>query len=150
MLRLFTNHPGTRQMATRQTGQSMVEYVVILAALSAALLAPGLGSVGITQSESGSLLRAIANKHRGHSYALSLSEIPETDDLSELSTYYDNLGKYPVLSGQLAAGASSLGNLANNLNKVDNTLQKFDISKFKDPFNNINLKPNLGVFDDFF
>lgn len=150
IIKLSANRSSSPAISRRQTGQSMVEYVVILAALSAALLAPGLGSVGITQNESGSLLEAIASKHRGHSYALSLSEIPETDDLTELSVYYGTLGKYPELSPQLAAGASTLGNLANTLNQVDNTLQNFDISKFKDPFNNINVKPDLGIFDTFF
>ncbi len=129
-----------------QTGQSMVEYVVILAALTAALLTPGLGSVGLTQNDSDSLLRAAASKHRGHGYALSLSEIPETDDLAELATYYDSLGKYPELSAQLGSGASALGQLANRLNTIDQKLQSFNISSFSDPFSNVSLTPSIGPF----
>lgn len=104
-----------------QTGQSMVEYVVILAALMAALLAPGLGSIGTDQTEQDSLLKAVVDKHRGHTYALSLSEIPETDDMASLSNYYDSLGKYPDLSQQLGkvgrftGGLKQLGSALNQL-----------------------------------
>jgi len=127
-----------------QTGQSMVEYVVILAALTAALLTPGLGSVGLTQNDADSLLRAAANKHRGHGYALSLSEIPETDDLVQLSAYYDSLGKYPDLSAQLASGAGTLTQLSNRLNTINGTLQGFNINSFTNPFNSGNL-PTIQV-----
>ena len=110
-----------------QRGQSMVEYVVILMALSAALLAPGLGSVGLDQdTDRNSLLHAVANKHRGHMYALSLSEIPETDDLDELTAYYDSLDKYQGLSGQmgglLANINGSLNRISNGLNAAANTI----------------------------
>ncbi|MCP3671731.1 MAG: hypothetical protein GY814_15135 [Gammaproteobacteria bacterium] len=130
-----------------QRGQSMVEYVVVLAALTAALLAPGLGSVGVTQDDTDSLLRAVASKHRGHGYALSLSEIPETDTLSELSEYYDSLGKYPDLSAQLASGADVLDQLASTLNTADSTLKNFDLDAFEDPFGSIDWEPDLGIFD---
>ncbi len=127
----------------------MVEYVVVLAALVAALLAPGLGSVGVTQDDTDSLLRAAASKHRGHGYALSLSEIPETDSLADLSTYYDSLGKYPELSAQLASGSDVLNQLASVLDTVDSSMQSFGLDAFEDPFKSID-PPDLGIFDTLF
>ncbi len=133
----------------RQLGQSMVEYVVVLAALVAALLAPGLGSVGVTQDDTDSLLRAAASKHRGHGYALSLSEIPETDSLADLSAYYDSLGKYPELSAQLASGSDVLNQLASVLDTVDSSMESFGLDAFEDPFESID-PPDLGIFDTLF
>lgn len=116
--------------ALRQGGQAMVEYTVILLALTAALLAPSLwrssggdetGVIGLDQSQRGSVLRAVANKHRGYGYALSLSEIPEMDGskqpgqaedpLTELANFYDSLGKYPELSRQLGEAGRLRGEI---------------------------------------
>ncbi len=111
-----------------QTGQSMVEYVVVLMALSAALLTVNYttrdgktvadGYIGMSESDQGSLVQAFNQKHRGFGYALSLSEIPETDDLVALSVYYDRLGKYPELSKQLKSGGQALNKLSSGLNSI--------------------------------
>lgn len=122
-----------RPLRARQRGQAMAEYVIVLMVLVAALLAPGLGSVGLDQDERDSLLWAVANKHRGHMYALSLSEIPETDDLIKLSDYYDTLGKYPELSPQLRSGGQKLGELAQRLGLVNRMLDNFDPSALPSP-----------------
>lgn len=79
----------------------MVEYVVILSAITVALLTPGLGSVEDLED-------AVQDKQRGYSYALSLSAIPETDDLTELADYYDSLGKYPELSAEIRSGDQAM------------------------------------------
>lgn len=106
-------------MVNRQRGQSMVEYVVILAALTAALLTAGNGSVE-------ALRNSVVDWHRGQSYALSLSEIPETDDLGELATYYQDLGKYPELADQLAGAGDSLDTLADRLQQTNQLLGDFN------------------------
>jgi Flp pilus assembly pilin Flp len=106
----------------RQSGQSMVEYTVILAALTAALLLPGLGSVGTSESDTDSLLKAVADKHRGQGYVISLSEMPESNDLLELADYYDRLGKYPELSAQLRSGSHTLGQFTNGVNQLTSNL----------------------------
>jgi len=106
----------------KQSGQSMIEYVVILGALSAALLAPGLGSVGETVTDQNSFLEAISDKHRGHGYTVSLSDLPESDDLLVLVDYYDRLGKYPALSSQLKSGSNKLASFSNNLTQLSNTI----------------------------
>ena len=131
-------------MGNRQAGQSMVEYVVVLMALTAALLYTDYttrsgeslpkGYIGTSESDQGSLIQAINQKHRGHSYALSLSEIPETDDLQQLKIYYDSLNKYPQFSPQLGSIASKIGQVSSNLNKVTNTVNQ--LKKY--------IPPNLG------
>jgi len=105
--------------AGRQNGQSMVEYTVILAALTAALLAAGPGSVE-------ELRQGVVDKQRGYSYAISLSEIPESGDLQEIAAYYKRLGKYPALQPQLAAGGQKLGQFVSQLEQADKLLSQFD------------------------
>lgn len=85
-------------------GQSMVEYTVILAALSLVLFGVGEGS-------SSQLSTAVQNKQRGYTYALSLSTIPETDNYLELANYYDSLGKFPELSRQMHIVADPLNDV---------------------------------------
>lgn len=125
-------------MIDRQKGQAMVEYTIVVMALIAALLAPsiwlssdtsGEGTIGLDQSQQGTLLRAVANKHRGYGYALSLAEIPETDGtdvkLKELAAYYDSLGKYPGLSAQLKQGANKLTQWNGQLNSLNKLLSQY-------------------------
>jgi hypothetical protein len=112
-----------------QRGQSMVEYTVILMALTLALLAPW-GSrpgspVGVTENDQGSLLKAVADKHRGHGYAVSLSEIPETDQLADLADYYERLDKYPELTPQLKTGAAMMNKFSNQLTSLSSMISKF-------------------------
>jgi len=102
-----------------QRGQSMVEYTVILAALTAALLAAGRGSVD-------ELRKAVIDKQRGYSYAVSLSEIPESGDLTEIAAYYKRLDKYPGIQAELAAGGRKLGQFARQLEQADRLLSQFD------------------------
>ncbi len=113
-----------------QRGQSMVEYTVILIALSAALLAPiGTGSpgspVGTSEDDEGSLLKAVADKHRGHGYAVSLSEIPESDDLIAMADYYDRLDKFPELSKQMRTGGELANKFSNQLSSLTNAVSTF-------------------------
>jgi len=113
---------------SKQRGQSMVEYVVILMALSAALLTVDYtsrtgvdmpeGYIGTSEADEGSLIQAIHMKHRGHNYALSLAEIPETDDWVALADYYDSLNKYPELSAQIRSGGDKLGQLTSGINNI--------------------------------
>lgn len=113
----------------------MVEYVVILAALTAALLLAGNGSVE-------ALRQAVVDKQRGHSYALSLSELPETDDLGQLAEYYDALGKYPELATQLHSGSQQLGGLADRLEQTNQVLGNFDPRAIAEAATGYNFKFN--------
>tara|TARA_Y100001935_G_scaffold255643_1_gene270415 strand:- start:19542 stop:19943 length:402 start_codon:yes stop_codon:yes gene_type:complete len=120
-------------MRSYQKGQSMVEYVVIIGALSAALILPGLGSIGIIPTDQDSVLEGFSNKHRGHGFAISLSEMPETDSLAELAAYYERLGKYPELTPQLKAGSQKLGMFSNRLTEMGNFVKKVNPNKIKFP-----------------
>ena len=146
----------------RQRGQAMVEYTVVLMALMAALLAPGLwpssdqggdGLVGLDQSRQGTLLRAIADKRRGFGYALSLAEIPEVDGadgsgggsnnkLARLADYYDSLGKYPGLSAQLRQAGGKIDGWGQQLNDLNNVLSQLVPPRPPDP---CDLMQNIGM-----
>lgn len=125
----------------KQSGQSMVEYVVILMALAGALLGTGdggvvitqTGNIGMAQTDPNSLLKAVSDKHRGYGYALSLSEIPETDNLLELALYYESLNKYPELSPQIKSGAAKLGELSNHLTNLGNLIKNLNPSSIRMP-----------------
>lgn len=128
----------------QEQGQAMVEYLVVVAALIAALLLAGLGSVGLSQDDKDSVLKAVADKHRGQNYALSLSEIPETDDWVKLAAYYDSLGKYPQLSKQLKSGGDALNTVSDEINELTKKMSGFNID-WKDPFKNIDFK-KIDIF----
>lgn len=102
----------------RQRGQSMVEYTVVVAALTLALLAPGLGS-------NESLRQAVVNQQNGYSYAISLSDMPETDDLTELADYYDSLEKHPELSKDLRSGDKAMKDFADKYMETTGKLKDF-------------------------
>lgn len=103
---------------SKQAGQSMVEYTVILSALAIALLTPGLGSVE-------NLRQAVVNQQNGYSYAISLSDIPETDDLTELADYYDSLGKHSDLAGELRSGDQAMKDFAEQYVETTGKLKDF-------------------------
>lgn len=127
----------------------MVEYVVVLGALSAALLYVNYttrdgrsipeGYIGSSEADPGSLIQAINRKHRGQGYALSLSEIPETDNMGELQAYYDRLGKFPELSKQLGDISGKLGQVNSGIQKVTKVVRK--IKKYVPP----KLQPPPGI-----
>ena len=98
-------------------GQAMVEYTVIMSFFVILLLQAGdvenEGYASVFQLE-----EAIQNKQRGYSYALSLSAIPETDNLTELADYYDSLGKYPKLSEQIAQGDQAMKGLVDGYTSI--------------------------------
>ena len=124
----------TSVVNNNQCGQAMVEYVVILVALSAVLLTANYtagdgtnlprGYIGFSEADQGSLVQAINQKHRGHNYALSLSEIPETDNWVALAAYYDSLNKYPELSGQLGQAGQKMGQITSGINKINSGLSQ--------------------------
>jgi Flp pilus assembly pilin Flp len=118
-------------------GQAMIEYVVILAALSAALIASGNGSIGLSKTDNGSLLEAMHERYTEQAYALSISEAPETDDLAELAEYYNSLNKYPALSSKLEVAAVTLAKVTNGLAVVDKGLTT--LKKYTDPAEAIKL-----------
>ena len=106
------------KIIARQRGQSMVEYIVVVSALAMALLVPGLGS-------NESLRQAVVNQQNGYSYAISLSDIPETDDLTELADYYDSLARHPELSKDLRNGDQAMKDFADKYMETTGKLTGF-------------------------
>jgi len=60
----------------QQRGQSMVEYVVIVAAIIAALYYTGRGDVMKQMRD------AMKGSQEGYSYAISIAELPDKNDAS--------------------------------------------------------------------
>ena len=121
----------------QQLGQSMVEYVVITAALVSALLLAGLGSVGLSKNDDQSLLQAVHERYTDQAYALSISEIPEGRDLTELADYYDEMGKYPTLADNLATGAETLADISRGISDASDVVSQ--LGQYTDPQNVLNL-----------
>jgi hypothetical protein len=112
-----------------QAGQAMVEYAVVLAALTLAVLAAGDGDFSTPEdSNMNELRQAIDFRYRGYSYAVSLSEIPEAENPMEVAAYYDSLGKYPELASQMAGGYSTIEDYVNKYVDFTSGLRDFDPS----------------------
>lgn len=111
----------------RQTGQSMVEYTVILVALTMAVLAVGDGDFSTPEdSNIDELRQAIDFNHRGYTYAVSLSEYPESEDLAAIADYYDSLGKHPELADQMRGGVSTIKSYVTDYVETTSYFQDFD------------------------
>ncbi len=126
-------------MPQYEKGQGMVEYIVILAALTTALIAAGNGSVGFSKDDDDSLVQALHERYTAQAYAISISEIPEGRDLVELADYYNELGKYPSLSSKLDSAGSTLNKVSGGLAIIDQGIS--NLEKYTDP------KEALGLVD---
>ncbi|HEY3486551.1 MAG TPA: hypothetical protein VGL10_00660 [Gammaproteobacteria bacterium] len=135
----------------RQYGQAMVEYVIILAALTLAVLAIGDGDFDTPEDSNVNELRqAIDYRHRGYTYALSLSEIPEAENPLEVAEYYDSLGKHPELASQMAGGYSTIQNYVDKYVNVTTALRDFDASgDLPDDFEDIDIGAIISDFAGF-
>ena len=68
----------------RQTGQSMVEYTIVLVFGVMVLTTGPAGDVLLD------LLAMLNNKYQGYSYAISMSDLPQHDSINDyLATQYD-------------------------------------------------------------
>jgi hypothetical protein len=134
-----------------QCGQSMVEYVVVLSALTLAVLAVGDGDFSTPEdSNIDELRQAIDFRHRGYTYAVSLSEIPEAESPLEVAQYYDSLGKYPELASQMSAGYSTIESYVDKYVNVTTALRDFDPgSALPDSFEDIDIGAIISDFAGF-
>jgi hypothetical protein len=128
-----------------QSGQSMVEYVVVLSALTLAVMALGDGDFNTpADSNIEELRQAIDYRHRGYTYALSLSEIPEDENPMEVAMYYDSLGKHPELAGQMAMGYTTIQNYVDQYVSVTTAVRNFSPSDMADKFDEIDVADIIG------
>jgi len=111
----------------RQSGQSMVEYTVILSVLTLALVASSDGD------SFQAMETAIQDRQRGYTFAVSLSALPETDNYKELADYYDSLGKHPELSKLLHKGGDPVDKFVETYRGVTAPLRNVGVLKPVDP-----------------
>lgn len=80
----------------RQSGQSMVEYTIVLVFGVMVLTSGPAGDVILD------LLAMLNNKYQGYSYAISMSDLPQHDTLNDyLATTYD------ITPDKIATGVSN-------------------------------------------
>ncbi len=127
-------------------GQAMIEYAVILVALTTALVAAGNGSIGFSKNDDDSLVQALHNRYTTQAYALSISEIPEGRDLTELADYYNSLEKYPELSSKLESAGTTLNKISGGLAIVDQGIS--NLEKYTDPKEALNLIDTDAIKDE--
>jgi hypothetical protein len=134
-----------------QSGQAMVEYVVVLAALTLAVLALGDGDFNTPEDSNIEELRqAVGFRHRGYTYAVSLSEIPEDESPLEVALYYDSLGKHPELAEQLRGGYSAVQDFTDQYVNFTTALRNFDPSSaLPNDFEDINIGDIFSSFVGF-
>jgi hypothetical protein len=134
-----------------QSGQAMVEYVVILAALTLAVLALGDGDFDTPEdSNIDELRQAIDFRHRGYTYAVSLSEIPEAESPLEVAQYYDSLGKHPELASNMSGGYTAIQNYVDQYVNVTSALRSFDPgTALPDDFEDIDIGAIISDFAGF-
>ena len=118
-----------------QKGQSMVEYTVILIALTTTLYSVTQDSstvdiVGTNKDQTGSLMHALHERYTDQSLAIRITELPEYSDLSEISAYYNQLNKFPTLSGQIYRADAEMNKLKNQLDTYNGYVQ--NLKKYKD------------------
>jgi hypothetical protein len=139
------------QKKNSQSGQSMVEYAVVLAALTLAVLAIGDGDFSTPEdSNIDELRQAVDFRHRGYTYAVSLSEIPEAENPLEVAQYYDSLGKHPELASQMSGGYSTIESYVDKYVNVTTALRSFDPgSALPDDFEDIDIGAIISDFAGF-
>jgi hypothetical protein len=141
----------TTKRRSSRSGQAMVEYVVVLSALTLAVLALGDGDFNTPEDSNIEELRqAVDFRHRGYTYAVSLSEIPEDENPLEVALYYESLGKHPELAGQLKGGYSAVQDFTDQYVNFTTALRSFDPSSaLPDDFEDINIGSIISSFIGF-
>lgn len=141
----------TSRRKKSQSGQSMVEYVVVLVALTLAVLSLGDGDFSTPEDGNMDELRqAIDFRYRGYSYAVSLSELPESENPLEVAQYYDSLGKHPELASQMAGGYTAIEDFVEDYVNFTSGLRNFDpSSSLPDDFEDIDIWAIISDFAGF-
>ena len=114
-----------------QKGQAMIEYTVVATfGILVLTTGPGRGVIGDLED-------AVRNNYDGFSYAVSLSDYPDKEDLDELKDMYDEQGMPSDQSDYLADDPVDLvSDLAGfDLNNIPDVAQGLDMA------NGIDLDP---------
>jgi len=117
---------------SRQLGQSMVEYTVILAAITVGLSALVIGNEkGLDDDNNPSLLGAMHTRYNQQSYAVRLTELPESQNLTEIVSYYTALNKHPELVKNMGQAATKIKETTEKIDSVSDKLVELNNYKEK-------------------
>lgn len=115
----------------KQLGQSMVEYTVILVAITVGLSALVIGNEkGLDDDNNPSLLGAMHTRYNQQSYAVRLTELPESQDLTAIVSYYTALNKHPELVKNMGQAATKIKEVTGKIDSVSNKL--VDLNNYKE------------------
>jgi hypothetical protein len=115
----------------KQLGQSMVEYTVILIAITVGLSAVVIGNEkGLDDDNNPSLLGAMHTRYNQQSYAVRLTELPESQDLTAIVSYYSALNKYPELVNNMGQAATKIKEVTGKIDSVSSKL--VELNNYKD------------------
>ncbi len=117
-----------------QKGQAMIEYTVVATfGILVLTTGPGRGVIGDLED-------AVRNNYDGFSYAVSLSDYPDKEDLDELKDMYDEQGMPSDQSDYLADDPVDLVS----------ELTGFDFNSLPDVGQGVDMVDGLGLgLDDF-
>lgn len=105
----------------RQQGQSMTEYIIVLAAIL------GLYALTPMKDEISNLETAINNKSKGYAYGISLSDYPDAENVNDL------INHYPALSDRRDKIQKQIDKVTDTRDRID-ALSKGEID-LPDSFN---------------
>jgi Flp pilus assembly pilin Flp len=134
------------KFSARLKGQAMIEYIVILGVLTAALLTAGEGSIGMSKDDEGSLVAALHKRYTTQTHALSISEAPETTNFNDLALYYKSLGKFPKLADGLGEASVLLNKVTSTAVSIDDGIDK--LKEYTDPKKALSLIDSDAIKDE--
>ena len=124
----------------RQAGQSMIEYTVILVALTTTLYSVTQGPstttvIGTDKDQDNSLMQGMHRRYSEQSFGLRITDLPEYSNIDDIKGYYENLGKYPELSKKLVSAAASINQVTAGLDTLNNHIEQ--LASYKERLKNI-------------
>ena len=150
----MTKSPGRKRY---QSGQSMIEYTVILMALTVLLVnvtgEPEEPTLGLSRVDENTLMYAVHQRYTAQDFGLRISELPVRSNLADITDYYDELEKFPHLSKKLDGGASSINKVTEAVNSIESsisTLTDYDLDAVKDKVKDLAEEQFKDALTDFF
>jgi len=140
-----------------QSGQSMIEYTVILMALTALLVNvsgdPDESTLGLSSEDKNTLMYSVHQRYTAQDFGLRVSELPERENLDDITNYYDELEKFPDLSKKLNSVASSINTVTEAVDDIESnisTLSNYDLDAVKDDVKSLAEDQFKDALKDFF
>lgn len=126
--------PALRGSLLRQKGQSMVEYTVV-SVFGILVLTTGPGGDVVVD-----LTNAVRNNFDGYTYAVSLSDYPEKENLTELLALYTSQGM-PDDQIDYLMGPPPVADIGELINEIS----QYNIGSFPSIEDGLNLLDDIGL-----